>query len=75
MKERLSELMDDEIADGEVPDVVDALATEPDVPQTWEAVRFASEALRAHLTEPPVDVVASVRAAIAQPGARRSTPP
>lgn len=69
MKERLSELMDNEIADGAVPDVVDALATEPELQQTWEAFRFASDALRAHLTEPPVDVVGSVMAAIAKPEA------
>ncbi len=66
MKEDVSALIDNALDDEEIPAVVDALATEPELAQTWSAYALIGDVLRAH-TPPAVDVIDAVVSAIQAP--------
>ena len=69
MKEQVSALIDGALEDDEIPDVVDALASEPELAQAWSSFHLIGEALRAQ-PAPAVDVTQRVLAALDAPVAQ-----
>ena len=64
MKEQVSALMDDGLENDEIPAVVDALASEPELQEAWGVYHLIGDTLRAQAT-PVVDVTSAVLAAVA----------
>lgn len=59
MTEKLSALLDGELDEAEIPDVIDALASEPDLQEAWRGFNLIADHLRAS-PAPVVDVVEAV---------------
>ncbi|MEY3202365.1 MAG: Anti sigma-E protein RseA, N-terminal domain [Pseudomonadota bacterium] len=62
--EKISAFVDGELADDEIADVVDALASEPELQSAWSEFQLIGDILRA-TPAPAVDVTAQVMAALA----------
>lgn len=66
MKEQVSAMIDNALEDEEIPAVVDALASEPELAESWSAYALIGDVLRSQ-TAPAVDVTQAVMQAINAP--------